>query len=415
MIDPIEAFLSSQAEGGRLDSGGSFTVSGERALRKLSSFQLPRSSAWVLKMVQGGVEGGASGIWFTHGAKSCRVAFKDGALGSLEELWEAWLSPAPVVNPAQRNFLIGLRTVAIGRKRPVLVGARTKSDGLRFFFWSGERLEPIQAASRSILTGMKLGWPELGETVFFVGASPLGSLEGAVNKKGIHDATASEFLELARYGVSCPVPLWVDSRSLNHFGLDDVSMTREGLAFSACPYHPEKQDWPPLKLPSLEQEAAVAWTLMYSQQPEPSKISWVRRGVVCEEETLLGSFTRFQVRIFCSVDDLETDLTALQVKFPSRKERRERTVQAVQRFCSEIEEGSPVPARIEEKRGSAFRKWGGAVCFVIGGALFAPATSGYSLLAGIGGALGMSLRSNRSSAKLEGLQEFRERLVNYYK
>lgn len=48
----IGAFLSEQVSEGTVDSHGEFTVSHHQAARKLAKFALPRSTAWVTKLIQ---------------------------------------------------------------------------------------------------------------------------------------------------------------------------------------------------------------------------------------------------------------------------------------------------------------------------------------------------------------------------
>lgn len=54
----LGAFLAQQSAAGEVDSRGDFTVSHHEAVKKLARFALPRSHAWVCKLVQAAVRWG---------------------------------------------------------------------------------------------------------------------------------------------------------------------------------------------------------------------------------------------------------------------------------------------------------------------------------------------------------------------
>jgi hypothetical protein len=421
-MDPIDAFLAQQSDVGRTESEGSFTVSGARALEKLSAHQLPRTSAWTLKMLQAGVAASASAIWVSHGAKSCKFSIKGADLGELEDLEEFWTHPAPTLNLGQRHLLVALRAVAFARRRPVLIGHNSSQFGLRTLFWNGRSLSKVKPLDKTFLTSLKLGNPTPGEMVFYVGGSPLGQDESVKAVHGVKDVTAAEFKDLQNHGVCCPVPVWVDSRALNHFGLEDVSMTRKALAFSAqAPSEGEERVTMALpsgvknQVPDLDAGARLAWTLYVGSEPTASRVSWVNGGVVCEEENLHVPFDSFNVRLFVPAEDLETDLTALHLRFPSKQERYRRVARAVLDFCREIEPGSPIVGKIAETQGQG-KGWFAAVGLILGGVVFALPTSGLSLLAGLGAAVGVKLheKNTAKTRAVPALERFRQTLQSRY-
>jgi hypothetical protein len=394
-VDPIEAYLSQQSDAGQRDSEGTFTISAERALDKLATHQLPRTSAWILKMVQAGVVAGASGMWVSHGVRSCEVRFKGGEFGRLDEIRAAWIEPTPISHRAQSHLAVALRAVAFARRRPVLIVHNCVQQGLRSLFWDGTNLARIGPTENRLWRVV-----EPGEIVFFISRSPLRTDQTLKKVHGVADVTAAEVKELTNYAVCSPVPLWSDSRRVNHFGMEDVSMIRRSLAFSAQ----QGDDGPSLGLPPSVTEscglskASLAWTLYHSAKREPSRVSWVKDGVVCEEETLHCQADSYQVRLFAPADDLETDLTALQLRFPSRDLRRRRTAQAVLGFCSELGGDSPLALKIGESQKTDVNAFVTASVIIIGGVVLAPLTSGISFLAGVGAAMGMAMKDAKTKS-----------------
>ena len=395
--DPLEAYLSEQSEVGQRDSEGSFTVSAEKALDKLASHQLPRTSAWILKMVQAGVVAGASGMWVSHGLRGCKIRYKEGAFPTLEELRSAWIEPLPIENEVELRLSVALRAVAFARRRPVLVVQNCPDTGPRTLFWNGASMGRIVPAEGKMKTTVTVG-----ETLFYVSRSPLAKDDTVKKIHGVSDVTAAEFKELTNYAVCSPMPLWADNRPLNHFGMEDVSMIRKSLAFSA---QQTIESGPTLALPPSVREstevtrAGLAWTLYHSNRPEPSCLSWVKDGVVCEEENLHLHPDHYKVRLFVPADDIETDLTALQLRFPSRDLKNRRTAQAVLGFCRELSPNSPVAAEIGESQKGKSGAWSMASLVIVGGILMAPATGGYSFLASAGAALGLYARKATDKAK----------------
>ena len=72
-------------------------------------------------MVQAGVVAESSGMWVSHGMRSCKIRFKGGRFGTLEEIREAWIEPLPIEDRARQHLSVALRTLAFSRRRPVLV------------------------------------------------------------------------------------------------------------------------------------------------------------------------------------------------------------------------------------------------------------------------------------------------------
>ena len=420
-MDALDLYLAQQSDVGQIDSEGSFTVSGERALEKLASHQLPRTSAWILKMMQAGIEAQASGIWVRYAGQGCRVAYADTDFGGLEEISRMLMDPNPALNPSQAHLVVGLRTVAFSRRRPILVAHHCPNHGVRTLWWDGYKMSPVDSVE-SVAVKVGMGWPKPGEIVFFISSSPLAPDTTGVRIKGLKNVVSAEFKELQKFAVCSPVPIWVDSRPLNHFGLESVSMTRRVEAYSVqAPA--EGSSAALLRLPerfhsseNLYCGSNLVWILSQGNQPGPSKISWVNGGVVCEEETLLVPYHRFQVRLFVSVEDLPTDLTALHVRFQDKQQRHDRIALSVLGFCRELQSGAELKSSIAERRHSRDGVWTGSTIFMIGGMALAYSTFGLSVLAGIGASFGFAKRKKKiaRTKQLPDLEFFLKSLQERY-
>jgi len=412
-VDALDLYLARQSEGGTRDSEGVFTISAERALDKLATHQLPRTSAWILKMVQAGVVASASGMWVTHGTRNCKLRYTEGRFGSLEQIREAWVEPVPISEQVHRHLSVGLRTVAFARRRPVLLVHNCPEQGLRSLFWDGSSLSRIGPAGDHVRDHLTPG-----EFVVYVSGSPLGRDEAVKKNHGVSSDTASEFKELTNNAVCCPVPLWADSRPISHFGVEDVSMIRKSLAFSAqhsIPGQPSLLLPPPLSKSCGFQQAGLAWTLYHSTRPEVSRLCWVKDGVVCEEEHLSLYPANFQVRLFASADDLEADLTELQLRFPGPELRQQRTAAAVLGFCQELSPTSQLLSEISKSHKiESEGNWGMATLLVLGGLLFAPVTSGYSFLISLGVAARQAFKRPEKIKVAPELVGFVTQLQNRY-
>ncbi len=405
MLDPIEQYLREQSGEGRRDSTGSFTISAEKAMSKLAAFQLPRPSAWLLKMVQAGVVAGCSSINVNQSAKSSKVTFMGGHLGRIDELVKIFADPNALLTPAQQHLLVGLRTVALNGRRPVLVIDDPVDSPRLCALWNGGRVSQPQPGSvfhRSLISR------EDGILSFHVGDSPLNEQYQFKREKGVKRVVADEYRELMANAVTCPIPLKVDGRRVDHFGLEDASFHRCPILFGGLPGQAGE---PVLRLSSAvlpegaeENAYAMAWTAYLTEKSRANEICWVKDGVVCESATF-GGHESFYLRLYLPADDLATDLTGLHLRFEDAIARKQRVLKGLKAFeesSPEIAAEKTLPFRDSLGSGRS-STWWGAAALTLGGALLMPVTLGGTAL-GAFGLLGMKVADRRS-------QEFYERKV----
>lgn len=404
MIDPIERYLLEHTSQGHKESSGVFTISAEKALAKMASYQLPRSSSWILKMVQAGVSAGARQMAISQTAKSSRITYHGGQLGTLKEVVSLCTDSQALVTPCQQHLLTGLRSVALAQKRPVLMLEEPAEGPPSHALWNRAHLSGAQPAK----PGTQLFSESSAESclTFHVGALAPGELPKKTARRGIQGVIADEFRDLVSHGVACPVPLFLDGRRLDHFGLDDVSFNRSPLLFGADACQEGEAGFaisPSVALVEGEDPVLyrAAWTVYLTDQSRPGEICWIKDGVVCQSDKIPAMKSPFLLRLFLCAQDFETDLTGLQLRFPEGV-RRTMIRQALKAFADSaptITSSKPLPFRANHApRSGAW--WGGAV-LTASGVILAPLTMGAGLLLSLTGLLGMGSSSRDEQRRYE--------------
>ena len=370
--DELDLFLTQLSRDGVRDSEGFFTVAGDRALKKLAVHQLPREAAWVLKVVQAAVHARASYIRVLQSRRSIQFQLHRAHFGGFRQMVDAWTQTSGLSTPAQGDLAVALRTVCFAAQRPAVLAYHDPEDGVAAVMWDGENLSSIQSASDLARNKVPLSWVPAGCWAVRVYAPRGQSLR------------ADEFDELTRYAITCPVPLEVDGRNLNHFGLSDVSRERASVMFSAQTV--KKGDLPKrqgMRLPPNlgdGRPVKVAWVLYQDQKDRPSRISWVRGGVVVEEEEFHLNCDGLYFRVFVPAEGLETDLTTLAPRVPGPESRREWTRLALSQVRDDLKLDQNLAQRVEEELASSVeRNWGTAGFALLGGLLGIPFTKGGSV------------------------------------
>lgn len=408
MLDPIEEYLREQSAEGHRDSTGAFTISAEKAMTKLAAFQLPRPSAWLLKVVQAGVVAGCSSINVNQSAKSSKVTFTGGHLGRIEELVKIFADPNALLTPAQQHLLVGLRTVALNSRRPVLVIDEPVDSPRLCALWNEGRVSPPRPGS---VLQKSLSARDEGNLSFHVGDSPLTEQYQFKREKGVKRVVADEYRELMANAVTCPIPLKVDGRRIDHFGLEDASFHRCPVLFGG---RPGQAGEPVLRLSAAvlpegaeDNTYAAAWTAYLTEKSHSNEICWVKDGVICESTTF-GGHESFYLRLYLPADDLATDLSGLHLRFEDSLSREKRILSGLKAF----EESSP---EIAAEKTLPFRgslgsgrssTWWGAAALTLGGALLLPVTLGGSAL-GAFGLLGMKVADRKSQEAYERKMKIR--------
>jgi hypothetical protein len=376
--DRMEHFLARMSQDGVRDSSGIFTMSGEEALRKLAFNQLPRKSAWVLKIVQGAVAARASQVRVWQLGRSIQFQIAGADFGTFEQTIESWTSVTSKGTEAQNNLAVGLRAVCFASKRPCILVNHTTDHGYRAVIWDGSRLSRILSATELVKKKVPLSW---------VGNDGWAVCVFSVRGRRVR---AEEFDELSRFAVTCPVPLEVDGREMNHFGIKDVSRDRRSVVFSAQTV--KEGDLPArngIRLPpnlGAGQMVQLAWVLYSDKEPQPSRLSWVRGGVVVEEQELSLGLESLFFRVFVPAEGLPTDLTTLIPRFPDPQSKEEWVRLALLAVKDDLSKDGRLAKQIaaELSEGGGQSNWAIAGAVMIAGILGAFFTKGISLIVSTG-------------------------------
>lgn len=132
--NPLEAFLDAQEEEGRAESEGTFTISRDQALAKLTSYQLPFGGAWALKLIQAAVAGGAAEITIRLDRADSRFYFRSGMEWTTSQVESALFDPNPGPDEALNHLVTALRVVGFSEKRAFRLCLPGKNRSLE---WDG--------------------------------------------------------------------------------------------------------------------------------------------------------------------------------------------------------------------------------------------------------------------------------------
>lgn len=420
----LDRFLLQQAEEGRRESEGAFTLARDKALEKIAKFQLPFAYAWTVKLVQWAVASRPiGGIRVDLTSRELRFSFH-GADLDLDQLEKEFFTPERKADRAMNHLTAALWAIGLGEKMSFLL---TLADQAQALMWDGERLRRVENSEAAD-----------GRVCLTVGTctEKSGAMGWIKNMARSGKRNAEMGSVISKHCFTCPFPLVVDGlRVDSYYNCPGQSLTPEdiplGLSFLAGV--PPSLPTPPgtaagFKLPnrllgqlSLKSmpddteyddvvnrmikrlafeescELAVLPTvhrdrvkgesgMRWEFRRERSRLIWVQDGVVLEETPILRAPCAISMAVFVSADGLETDLTTL--KLSQSEERKRRQAQAFRVLAMELPkdkrlkeacEGSTKAARFKGRVASAAVLGAGAfggllgvfpvmgVCTVIGG------------------------------------------------
>lgn len=344
----LELFLQAQVDEGRRDSGGRFTLERQKGLEKLAAFQLPRPGAWVLKMVQSAVAGGASALHIRQTPTDTEFLSELVPSWTLEMFEREFHDPEVSQDRSLDHLKRGLWHVGLKAVHPFRLSLAGSQEGL---IWTGQEFQrhsgpPLAHTSVTV-----------SHRTFVEGRSLLATLAGPQgNAAGLEELSSGAYV--------CPIPLAVDNRRLDRLqGCPSHGCTTRSyplhLGFAEC-------SLPPLALPPgtfrdgfsrAEGEGNLRKLLVVEPPPpspslacltsihverapgpnqwrvwrSPSLLYWVLDGVVVAKESIQGLPNLSVSRaLFASADGLATDLSGRMIHDPVYQERRGQLLQASQ-------------------------------------------------------------------------------------
>lgn len=457
----IVTYLKDAAASGSMDSQGVFTVSGPEAISKLANFQLPRKSAWILKIIQCAVAFQAQHIIIKQAKDTTLISFQGEQTFDLEAFGRALADPKAELPRYLNHLLSGLRAVGFGDKRPFLV--RVTHEGYcKTLCWAGAKLtqESTEAPKASgALVQLVIDFPAEDQ------GRQLGGLLRTAGR------ARDEYTEVAQFAESCPIPLTFDGRridTLEFVAQDGLNVSTRNLAIAWIEPTPDWL-WPTLTLPPsvrsgfqanpqsppnfLTQDSVLRSFTGYgspgfffaSGNPrsstcsslikvifhynatdgriEPrqaySRVHWLVDGVICESQKMTWGTHAVSVGIYVSGDGMPTDLSGLSFREEARLEQQQRlnlvvphisplatkTMEAIHRYRA-----IPLPLPLKVLGGVSL------VGFVA--TIFMPQFLILTLLSGAGLAIGARFSLNKSqdltSDCLVQLSRLEERCRRFY-
>jgi hypothetical protein len=331
----LGSFIATAGDLGRFDSEGVFTISQREAFQKLGSFQLPRSEAWILKILQAAVASGATRFEIKQLRDQTWFHFTPAKSLKSGELAQAILAREGSKLPALDHLSVGLRAVGFGGGRKFAV--RLGEDVLG---WDGCKLAHDQSPFKFPAGG--------GATVCVGVAHPEKSL------------LKSEMEELANRAEVCPIPIFCNGSRLESLSGPLVDPghglgRRVILSVGWCPY---SSDWglPELTLPSdvrlqkhglrfsdkftddrvflvdgdpaqrsissvtklsygyhVDSHRSSMGRFRFHNKPRHSYIHWVRDGVVVDRHRWKFEPSAVAFDLYLSAHGLPTDISGLRV------------------------------------------------------------------------------------------------------
>lgn len=363
MLEDKLDFLNRQFTVGRFDSSGAFTVAVEHAVFKLGAYQLPRPSAWILKIVQAAVASKAGKVKVSQGKRATEISFEPSEDLLSEDLIRAFSEPDRQSSRAIKHLVTGLLCVGPGQNRAFtlsLVGGGKASKIL----WDGARL----ANQIRDIGGQK-------KSVVLVVKNCLS--------RTAQNQNADEAEELRRWAHACPALIKLDGRTVDM--VEDSAPIGTPQPKFQWPYS-RRDDWKcwvyvafgtveeHVKIPAFSvppdlskrvkrralsdrltdrrpllsqlassQRVSSLWRLDYyfggsdlEGQPRRSTCRWLVDGVVIDEHHLSLAERSVALSLYLDGSDLETDLSHFSFQRESDRQRSQRIQSAFQDLSSKF-------------------------------------------------------------------------------
>jgi len=350
----LSSFLAEQASQGESAGLGGFTISHEKAARKMAEYSLPRSHTWVLRLIQAGVGWGCDQIEITQTKLHSTFHFQFSNLSPLptnQQLVSAILRADLESQSPLDSFATGLRLIVEKSHLSFLLLIDTK-DLEPQAIYAGVYFSELSEEKRAVL---REDWG-VGVTLMIHHISHTNPNRLLLNYVPIENHGIPLVRELDHYAFTCPIPLKVDGRRIEgvfrsgRFAWSGYfkPLRAAGLElpgdedprFSICPGFDNRVFGllTPRRIPVALEASTTAesfFLLAAGKQgtqfqsivhTEQSALYWVRNGVVVDQDVLpLRSFTT-KLFIFASAEGLKSDLTGFQLIDNEEKSGRKQRV-----------------------------------------------------------------------------------------
>ena len=374
--NPLGDWLQSLSSAGEVKSEGSgFSIAQEKAWEKLGAFQLPFESAWVLKVVQAAVVGGALSIEVVQTRSETHFTLSSLTGVTWNSVQKLLFEVDSASESASSHLAVAFRTLAKSVGNPFLVNF----PGDSVVVWDGSAFQAAEPTS----------------DIFEIKISHFlstGVFKAIRFMTGIQKA-------LCDYCHLCPIPLNIDNRAIN--SLVDDPLCRPSADCSLLAFQTAKisEDLPRLKLPSTDwnalhpdgarpsldfesafresdEECGAGMLLCgfrkvihggeqyFRSYRKPSELIWLRHGVIVARESL-NIAQSVALLLIVNAEGLDTDLTGFDLrKNDGKMSRRNAAIRAAFSALKELKSRS----RVKLQGRNSFMSllgWGGIALTVL--------------------------------------------------
>lgn len=343
----LDTLLETEQSGGTLESCGAFTLSNRQALEKLAAYTLPRAAAWILRIVQAAVSGGADRLQIARSRHTVRFGFAPKANWS-RAVFEATFFDAGVCPDAGLDaFKRALWHKGLHERRPFRLLLPHERYAL---VWDGRQLHQ-QKVQQTV------AWVQLTVSHQPQVWSRDDTYQTGYSIDAINEALGTE---LRRYAHACPIELQLEGVRIDRLQHTLVRpQPSHALPLGLIALNP---DLPPQPVPpaTLEPSAplpgeppeqlqtwgdvayATACCLVslnlrpaqagqgyrgFQMGAHSGRLHWVHHGVIIGEERLPFEPRALALDIYASAANLDTDVSGLHlVEGQPEQIRRRRAV-----------------------------------------------------------------------------------------
>lgn len=327
----LEEFLHAHLSEAVRDSSGRFQLAREKALEKLATFQLPRESAWVLKVLQAVYASGAPALSITQTRTEIRFGFRPQSKWSLDEFELEYFNPENHPHPDLNHLKRALWGPGLHQKRPFRFCLQGSTEAL---LWDGQEFsrQPANAQDRAELTVSHRSRAE-GR-----GLPILRDIQAARRNAAVVE-------ELGSCAYLYPIPLQLDRRPFQ--GWSQRLLPRGHKEGYPIQFLLAQAPLPPLQFPDLAQDTAnPKWTappeanlgcllaghfkevrkkndaVSWETFAKPSSLCWLLDGVIVDSQPLPLPESPLSGTFFASAQGLTSDLSGFRLQQNQQLEER---------------------------------------------------------------------------------------------
>lgn len=344
----------------------------------MAGFQLPRETAWALKLVQAAVVSNSPYFKVIQTRRETRFHFRPDDDWNPDNLRQAFLNPEPTPCRSLDSLKRGLWFIGLREKRAFMMTFASTPQAL---IWNGEDFfeEEVERNEDCCLT---LAHPS--------GLHPLRDFIGIAR---LHVGLQKE---LQNFAYSCPIPVTLDERRVDSLILcPSHGFSSDRHPSRLLPIRDRVPDFPLLAFPrenfqhfpglkalrvslagqlpgymppkgSLAclitiraQRASVNSFERWDRLPIRNLLYWVMDGVVIAEHELTPKVGPVGLAVFASAEGLETDLTGFNLA--QNETSQERLRQVLKCLRPRLEKTTISLHRLIEDSQARSRLWGRAV------------------------------------------------------